>query len=53
MSFGKVIEVKLYETTGGWTKALYVSKGPLIRGMESVMAIIDGGVAPVAFPFYR
>ena len=53
MSFGNIIQVKLYKNTGAWTQALYTGKGPIIRGMPSIMAIIDGGIKPVAFPFFR
>lgn len=53
MSFGNIVQVKLYSNTGAWTKALYTGKGPIVRGMPTIMAIIDGGVKPVAFPFFR
>ena len=52
LKFGDRIKVKLYARTHTH-EAIFVGVGPSVRGMASVMALVEGGHGPVAFPFYR
>ena len=50
MKFGDKITVKLHKTAAKLV-AIYIGKGELSNGRATVLAITEGAVRPVQFPF--
>ena len=50
MKFGDKITVKLHKTAAKLA-AIYIGKGEPVNGRATVLAITEGAVRPVQFPF--